>query len=96
VDEKVQEIWHLCGLYFFNLGRFHEALAVFSAVYDDMLRYQQVSGKGVHKGIPLVRMSECHEKLGPSLLSKRYLMLTACEDAIRDRGKINPETTGLY
>src|ERR1700688_300570 len=73
VDEKVQEIWHLTGLYFFNLGRFHEALAIFSAFYDQMLRYQQDSGKRVHKGTPLVRISECHEKLGHAVLSKRYL-----------------------
>ena len=29
-------------------------------------------------------------------LAKRYLMLTACEDAIRDQGVISVETTGLY
>jgi hypothetical protein len=94
--ENVQEVWHLCGLYFFNLGRFHEALAVFSAFYDQMLRYQEESGNRVHKGTPLVRLSECHERLGHAVLSKRYLMLTACEDAIRDNGEIDAETTGLY
>jgi hypothetical protein len=95
-DEKVQEVWHLSGLYFLTLGRFHEALAVFTAFYDQMLQYQQDSGKRIHKGPPLVRISECHERLGHAVLSKRYLMLTACEDAISDEGKIDAETTGLY
>lgn len=94
-QENVQDVWHLCGLYFLNLGRFYEALAVFSTLYDEMLRYQQDSGKHVHKGVPLVRMSECHGSLGHAVLAKRYLMLTACEDAIRDKGKINAEG-GVY
>ena len=95
-SDGVQHAWHLCGLFYFNLGRFHEALAVFSTFYDHMLQYQKESGKRLHKGTPLVRISECHERLGHPVLSKRYLMLTACEDAIRDKGKIDAETTGLY
>lgn len=88
-DEKVQEVWHLCGLYYLNLNRLHEALAVFMVFYEQMLRYQEDSGARTHKGTPLVRISECHQRLGHTALSKRYLMLTLCEDAIRDRGRIN-------
>jgi hypothetical protein len=95
-DDKVQEVWHLCGLYYFNLHRFHEALAVFVAFYEQMLRHQEESGNRIHKGTPLVRISECHQRLGHIALSKRYLMLTACEDAIIHRGRIDAETTGVY
>jgi hypothetical protein len=84
---EVQSAWHLCGLFYFNLNRIHEALAVFNTFYDHMLFYQQESGKRLHKGTPLVRISECHERLAHPVLSKRYLMLTACEDAIRDKVK---------
>ena len=42
-SERVQDVWRLCGLYYFNLGRFHEALAVFTAFYDQMLKYQEKS-----------------------------------------------------
>jgi hypothetical protein len=95
-DEKIQDIWHLSGLYFSVLNRHHEALSVFSAFYDQMLQYQLITAVRMHKGTPLVRMSECHERLGHTVLSKRYLMLTACEDAIRDKGNIDTETAGLY
>ena len=44
----------------------------------------------------MVRISECHQRLGEVALSKRYLMLTACEDAIQHRGRIDAETTGIY
>jgi hypothetical protein len=94
--DDVQEAWHLCGLFYFNLNRIHEALAVFNTYYDHMLLHQEQSGKRLHKGIPLVRIGECHERLAHPVLAKRYLMLTACEDSIRDKGKIDPETTGLY
>jgi hypothetical protein len=46
--------------------------------------------------MPLVWISDCHFALGHPVLSKRYLMLTACEDAIRGRGYIAPENTGVY
>src|SRR5579864_2768381 len=55
--DSVQDAWHLCGLFYLNLNRFHEALAVFSTFYDHMLLYQQQSGKRLHKGTPLVRIS---------------------------------------
>ena len=95
-EPKNEEIWHLCGLYYFNLGRNYEALAVFSALYDHMLDYQLTAKLRLHKGTPLVRMSECHARLDHPVHSKRYLMLTACEDAILHRGEIPAETTGTY
>lgn len=91
-----QRVWELCGLYFLSQLRFHEALAVFYALYDQMLSHQESSSSHVHKGMPLIWISECHAQLGHPVLAKRYLMLSCCEDAIRDKGEIPPETTGTY
>ena len=35
-------------------------------------------------------------ELGFPVLAKRYLMLTLCEDAIREKGSITPENAGVY
>ena len=96
VQSDLQRAWELCGLYFFNQQRWHEALPIFQALYEHMLKHQLQTGSHVHKGMPLVWMSDCFSRLGCTVLAKRYLMLTTCEDAIRDRGDISPETTGLY
>jgi hypothetical protein len=48
------------------------------------------------KGMPLVWISDSYATLGFRVLSKRYLMLTLCEDAIRERGKVSPDNTGGY
>lgn len=96
IPSESQRAWELCGLYFFNQQRWHEALPIFHALYEHMLKHQKDSGTYVHKGMPLVWMSDCFARLGCLVLAKRYLMLTTCEDAIRDRGEIPSETTGLY
>jgi len=96
IPSDLQRAWELCGLYFFNQGRWHEALPIFQALYEHMLRHQKETREYVHKGMPLVWMSDCFTRLGCPVLTKRYLMLTTCEDAIRDRGEIPPEKTGLY
>jgi hypothetical protein len=61
-----------------------------------LLAYQVGRDTRVHKGTPLVWISECHAALGHPVLAKRYLMLTTCEDAIIHKGKIPPGTTGVY
>lgn len=91
-----EEMWHYCGLFYYNLRRFNEALAVFSAMYDHMLKAQLETGKRIHKGTPLVRTSECHSNLNHPVVAKRYLMLTLCEDAVRGEGHVAAETTGVY
>jgi hypothetical protein len=50
----------------------------------------------LHKGIPLVWMSDTYTQLGFPALAKRYLMLTLCEDAFRRHGVVSPEETGIY
>ena len=72
----LQRIWELCGLYFANIGRFYDAQAIFYSLYDHMLAYQEMTNSRVHKGMPLVWISDYHALLGHPTLAKRYLMLT--------------------
>lgn len=91
-----QRAWELVGLFYLTQGRFHEALSIFATLYDHVLAAQAESGKWAHKGMALVWMSDCYSQMGFPVLAKRYLMLTLCEDAIREKGIVSPETTGVY
>jgi hypothetical protein len=73
----------------------HEALAIFSGLYQQMLAAQNPATR-VHKGMPLVWISDCFGRLGFPVHAKRYLMLTLCEDALRENGDVSPNTTGVY
>ena len=92
----LQRAWELCGLYYRDQGRLYEAQAIFHSLYNQMLTYQEEAHKRVHKGMPLVWISDFHASLGHPALARRYIMLTTCEDAIRDEGTIPPGTTGVY
>jgi hypothetical protein len=94
VEHPGQRVWELAGLYFFNSGRLHEALGIFWSLYLHTLEAQAELGR-VHKGVPLVWMSECFRLLNFPIHAKRYLMLTLCEDALRDNGIISPQD-GVY
>jgi hypothetical protein len=87
--------WEIVGLLHLNTGRIHEALAIFWALYMQMLRAQDASGY-VHKGLPLVWIADCFSRIGFPAHAKRYLMLTLCEDAIRENGVVSPDNTGIY
>jgi hypothetical protein len=89
-------IWeNICG-YYRNNRRYFEALTLYEALYDHMLKAQDILGSRVHKGMPLVWMRDCYVGLGFPVLAKRYLMLTLIEDAISGEGKIDPDITGTY
>jgi len=88
--------WELAGLYFINRVRLHEALGVLHALYHQMLLAQEAANKWIHKGLPLVWISDCYQALGYPVHARRYLMLTLCEDAIRSKGVIVPEEGGVY
>lgn len=88
--------WELVGLFYLNQRRFHEALSIFTCWYNHLLTAQANSDEWTHKGYPLVWMSECYSQMGFPVLAKRYLMLTLCEDAIKDKGIIPPEASGVY
>jgi hypothetical protein len=81
-------IWDGCARYYAVQGRVHEALSIYNAMYAKLMDMQETFGTRLHKGTPLVRMSEMHSYMGHPLISKRYLMLTLCEDAISSQGII--------
>lgn len=95
VPGRAQQIWELAGLYCKHRGRFHEALALFWGLYQHMVEAQKELGR-LHKGMPLVWMSDCYRLLDYPVHAKRYLMLTIVEDALREQGTISPATTGTY
>jgi hypothetical protein len=92
---QAQRAWELSGLFFLNQGRYYEALSIFTSLYYAMLRGQDEAGR-LHKGMPLVWIADCYSRMGFPVHTKRYLMLTLCEDAIRENGVVSPENTGIY
>jgi len=90
-----QRVWELFGLFFLNQGRYHEALSIFTALYHHLLIAQDAAGH-LHKGMPLVWIADCYSRMGFPVHAKRFLMLTLCEDAIRENGAVSPENTGIY
>src|SRR5262245_35882471 len=77
-DVEAHRTWELAGLYFVNSGRPYEGLALFWGLYRQMLSAQKIAGR-LHKGMPLVWISDCYARLGFPVHSKRYLMLTLVE-----------------
>jgi hypothetical protein len=65
-------------------------------MYCHYLHHQKTTNFRVHKGMPLVWISECYLSMGYKCLSMRYLMLTLCEDAINWEGEVDPIKTGSY
>ncbi len=94
VKDGGARVWELAALWFLNTNRVHEALGLFWRLYQQMTIGQGTSW--VHKGMPLVWMSDCYARLGFVVHAKRYLMLTLVEDALRERGVITPNTSGVY
>ncbi len=60
-----------------------------------MLKAQKTKGR-IHKGMPLVWISDCYLEMGFRSLAKRYLMLTLCEDVLTSKGDVDPDKTGSY
>ena len=85
-------VWELAALWFLNSNRIHEALGLFWRLYQQMAIGQEVGR--VHKGMPLVWMSDCYGRLGFAVHAKRHLMLALVEDALREQGTVSPSTTG--
>jgi hypothetical protein len=89
------EAWDYSGLALYATGRVHEALTIHWNQYLHLLNGQTESVR-LHKGTPLVRISDCFRSLEFPVHTKRHLMLTLCEDAIAGNGEISPRTTGVY
>ena len=75
-----QLLWQHTALFYRDMDRYHEALGLLWALYQHMLAAQE-GGRRVHKGMPLVWMSDIYVRLGFRVHAKRYLMLTLCEGA---------------
>lgn len=92
-----QEAWEQIGLWFRNYEhRYYEAAQIFLSLYEYLCEAQISLNKWIAKGMPLVWISDCFGSLGYVELSKRYLMLTMIEDAIREEGRVSPGATGSY
>jgi hypothetical protein len=90
------KIWEVVGAFYRDKQRFHDALAIYSKLYDHLLAAQDAAGTQYTKGTPLVWMSDCYAAMGCAAISQRYLMLTLIEDAIAGRGEVSPTETGVY
>jgi hypothetical protein len=90
------KMWEAGGLFYRRHGRFSEALAIYSKLYDHLLAAQDATGIRYPKGTPLVWMSECYAAMGCTATSQRYLMLTLVEDAIEDHGEVSSTQRGSY
>ena len=91
-----QRVWELFGLFFLRSGRAFEASTIFLLLYDHLLQFQEITSIRVHKGVPLYWLATCHVALDNNVTAKRYLMLTLCEDAIKDNGNIDLQDSGSY
>ena len=96
VNNKAQRVWELFGLWFRDRNRYHEALSIMSSLYTQLLIYQLENNQRVHKGVPLVWMSDFYEMINFPIHVKRNLMLTLIEDAITSKGNIALNPTGVY
>jgi len=78
-DRDAQDVWDSCGVFYRVSGRFHEALAVNVKWYEQCLLYQGLTGRRIHKGTPLLWISECHGNLGqPECNHLRWCALSGC------------------
>lgn len=95
-QKGASHIWDVCAQYYSSQGRYYEALSIYYTMYDKLMEIQERLGQRVHKGTPLVRVSEIHALMVHPLIAKRYIMQTLCEDAINCQGAIPSETSGSY
>jgi len=93
-DER--RIWELIGLFYRANSRWHDAIAIYSAMHDHFLELQLTTSQRIHKGMPLVWIADCYLALVNVPLSKRYMMQTLIEDAITHEGVVDPVGTGSY
>ena len=94
-DAEAHRCWEIIGNYYKNQGRYHEALSIYYALYDQFLAAQESSGKQLQKATPLVWIAECYMQLHFPVVAKRYLMLAHCEDSIGTKGKV-ATMSGVY
>jgi hypothetical protein len=72
----------VCGLFFLSQNRLYEAIAVFGSLYRHLLQSQRKQNRWIHKGMPLVWISDAFFRMRYLVHSKRYLTYTLCEDTV--------------
>lgn len=95
-DIEAHRCWEIIGNFYRNQRRFHEAISIYLSLYNQFLEAQEKTKKRIRKGTPLVWISDCYSAMRFPVLAKRCLMLALCENAIHEKGKVPPETTGTY
>jgi hypothetical protein len=90
-----QRAWEVAGCTLMQ-NRPTDAILVFEALYNHMLRYEADERAHVHKGMPLCWISDCLLKLGYPAHAKRYLMYTLCEDAAEYGPNKRANGSGVY
>jgi hypothetical protein len=96
IGGKEQRAWECMALFYRDTRRLHQAIQTIAALYDQMLAYQEITKKRIHKGMPLVWLRDFHLGLNHLATAKRYAMLTLCEDAIREKGILDAQQGGTY
>ena len=91
-----QATWSRIAGFYFQYGRPHEALAIHTDLYEQILAAQELAKTRQHKGDALYWISCYHEAIGRPLIALRYLMLALVEDAITTEAAIQPERVGTY
>ncbi len=91
-----QKVWAEIGHFFMAVERFPEAIAVFESLYHRLLKFQTDTNEWLHKGPPLVWISDCYFRLNYPVHAKRYFMYTLCEDAIDRKGERSVQGSGVY
>ncbi len=91
------ELWQTVGKTFEAKERIHGAKAIFESLYHEITAAQIEEECYIPKGMPLVWMRDyCFNNLNQPWLAQRYILLTIIEDAIANKGHINPNTVGSY
>jgi hypothetical protein len=95
-DSECWNAWEAVGLYYLTEGRHYEALAIFTACYQQILEAQREGSFRMHKGKPLIWISDCYWHMHWFVHAKRYLMLAFCEDHLTDAGSIITNRGAFY
>lgn len=91
-----QYLWRDVGHFYRLSGRPFQAVKVLQAFYEEMCQYQIDNRKWIKKTRPLVWLYETYKELGYRVHARRYAMLTMCEQAIKDEGRVKPDDEGIY
>ena len=94
--DRAWDAWETVGLYYLMQDRPIEALSVFSRWYDELLELQTIHKVRLHKGKPLILISDCYWFMDWPSHSKRFLMCALIEDIITDLGNIRQDRGAVF